>query len=63
MTKHVALSRGIAPTNPNLRNDSLRGVFENLGYANVKTVISSGNLVFERPSRNARTLEETIEKN
>lgn len=58
---YVALLRGIAPTNPNMRNDKLRSVFENLGFINVKTVISSGNVVFESPSRSAKNLEETIE--
>jgi uncharacterized protein (DUF1697 family) len=62
MTKYVALLRGIAPTNPNMRNDKLRGVFENLGFENVKTVISSGNVVFESPVRSAKKLEEKIEK-
>jgi uncharacterized protein (DUF1697 family) len=62
MTKYVALLRGIAPLNPNMRNDKLRGVFEELGFVNIKTVISSGNVVFESPSRNAKRLEEIIEK-
>jgi uncharacterized protein (DUF1697 family) len=62
MSKYVALLRGIAPSNPNMRNDKLRGVFEKLGFTNVITVISSGNVVFESPSRNAKKLEETIEK-
>jgi uncharacterized protein (DUF1697 family) len=62
MAKYVALLRGIAPTNPNMRNDKLRGVFEKLGFENVKTVISSGNVVFESPSRSIRKLEERIEK-
>jgi uncharacterized protein (DUF1697 family) len=44
-----------------MRNDKLRGVFENLGFENVKTVISSGNVIFESPSRSAKKLEETIE--
>jgi uncharacterized protein (DUF1697 family) len=48
--------------NPNMRNERLRGVFENLGFANVKTVISSGNVVFDSPSRSAKKLEDTIEK-
>ena len=61
MTKYVALLRGIAPTNPNMRNDKLRGLFEKLRFENVKTVISSGNVVFESPSRSMRKLEETIE--
>lgn len=62
MTKYVALLRGIAPLNPNMRNEKLRGVFEKLGFANVKTVISSGNVVFESPSRSVRKLEGSIEK-
>jgi uncharacterized protein (DUF1697 family) len=62
MTQYVALLRGIAPTNPNMRNDKLRGVFERLGFTNVRTVISSGNVLFESPSRSARKLEDTIEK-
>lgn len=62
MTKYVALLRGIGPGNPNMRNDKLRGFFEKLGFANVQTVISSGNVVFESASRNIKKLEETIEK-
>ena len=61
MAKYVALLRGIAPLNPNMRNDKLRSVFENLGFENVKTVISSGNVIFESPSRSVKKLEETIE--
>jgi uncharacterized protein (DUF1697 family) len=61
MTKYLALLRGIAPTNPNMRNDKLRGVFEKLGFKNVKTVISSGNVVFESPSRSVKKLQESIE--
>lgn len=61
MTKYVALLRGIAPTNPNMRNDRLRSVFEKLGFEKVKTVISSGNVIFESPSRSIKALEERIE--
>jgi uncharacterized protein (DUF1697 family) len=62
MTKYVALLRGIAPLNPNMRNDKLRGVFEKLGFVNIKTVISSGNVIFESPSGTSKRLEEIIEK-
>jgi uncharacterized protein (DUF1697 family) len=62
MTRYVALLRGIAPMNPNMRNDKLRGVFEKLGFENVKTVISSGNVIFDSPSRSIKKLEEEIEK-
>lgn len=62
MTRYVALLRGIAPTNPNMRNDKLRGVFEKLGFENVKTVISSGNVIFESRSGSIRKLEDRIEQ-
>lgn len=62
MTKYVALLRGIGPSNPNMRNEKLRGVFENLGFQNVQTVISSGNVLFETKSRNVKELEAIIEK-
>lgn len=62
MKKYVALLRGIAPSNPSMRNDKLRRVFEKLGFANVQTVISSGNVLFESSSKNVRRLEATIEK-
>ena len=43
---HVALLRGIAPADPATRNDRLRGAFTALGFSDVRTVISSGNVVF-----------------
>lgn len=61
MTAYVALLRGIAPTNPLMRNAELRKVFEALSFTNVRTVISSGNVLFETPSRSPAKLESTIE--
>jgi uncharacterized protein (DUF1697 family) len=62
MTNYVALLRGIGPGNPSMRNEKLRAVFEDLGFSKVKTVISSGNVIFESPSRKVRELESAIEK-
>ncbi len=62
MARYVALLRGISPTNPNMRNEKLRGVFEGLGFTKVETVISSGNVIFESSSESAKALEGTIEK-
>ncbi|HUS26368.1 MAG TPA: DUF1697 domain-containing protein [Nevskiaceae bacterium] len=62
MPNYVALLRGIAPSNPNMRNDKLRGFFENLGFTNVQTVISSGNVLFETPRTDMPALEAMIEK-
>lgn len=59
--KFVALLRGIMPMNPNMRNEKLRGVLEELGLAGVQTVISSGNVLFESEETDSRKLEDLIE--
>lgn len=61
-TKYVALLRGIGPLNPNMKGEKLKALFLGLGFKNVKTVIASGNVVFESRSKNATLLEEKIEK-
>lgn len=58
---YVALLRGISPTSPNMRNEKLRAVFKSLGFKNVRTVISSGNVLFESGSKNTARLELSIE--
>jgi uncharacterized protein (DUF1697 family) len=60
--KYVALLRGIGPTNPNMRNEKLAGVFKKLGFKNVKPVISTGNIIFESSSRNVSALEAKLEE-
>ncbi len=60
--KYVALLRGIGPSNPNMRNEKLREVFQKLGFQNVQTVISTGNVLFESPSRGVKALEAAIEE-
>lgn len=59
--RYVALLRGIAPTNPNHRNEKLRGVLESLGLAQVTSVITSGNVVFDADPGTAAELEAMIE--
>ena len=49
MDTFVALIRGIGPGDPRKSNESLRGVLEELGYEDVRSVISSGNVVFSAP--------------
>lgn len=62
MTKYVALLRGIGPSNPNMRNEKLRGVFRDLGFEDVQTVISSGNVLFKTQARNVEEIEAIIEE-
>lgn len=62
MTSYVALLRGIGPLNPNMRNEKLRDFFESLGFKNVRSVISTGNILFETNSSDSSKLETKIEK-
>ena len=62
MPKYAAFLRGIGPSNPNMRQEKLKSFFESLGFANVRAVISSGNVIFESRSKNIPDLEQKIEK-
>ena len=56
MPRYVALLRGVSPVNA--RMPQLKCCFEEAGFTNVKTVLSSGNVIFD-----ARTAPEaSIEK-
>jgi uncharacterized protein (DUF1697 family) len=61
VTAYVALLRGIAPSNPKMRNAELRRVFEEVELEDVRTVISSGNVVFSSSERSKVALESRIE--
>ena len=45
-----------------MRNEKLRAFFEDLGFGNVRTVISTGNVLFESDSSAVRAMETTIEE-
>jgi uncharacterized protein (DUF1697 family) len=62
MTKYVALLRGVMPTNPNMKSDKLKAFFNELGFNNVQTVITSGNVIFESSENNVALLETRIEE-
>lgn len=61
MTNYAAFLRGIGPGNPNMRNDKLCGVLEGLGFTNVQSVISSGNVLFSSPETDTAALEARLE--
>ncbi|HLS25999.1 MAG TPA: DUF1697 domain-containing protein [Beutenbergiaceae bacterium] len=62
MTRYCALLRGIGPSDPNMRNDRLRGAFETLGFTEVGSVLSSGNIVFrDSTGEPAEVLEQRIQ--
>ena len=59
--EYAALLRGIAPSNPNMRNVKLREVLERLGFDNVETVILSGNVLFDADSSDVEAIEAKIQ--
>lgn len=63
MVTYIAFLRGInSGLNPTIKMDVLRKVFEGLGFQNVKTVIASGNLIFDTEATKENELEKTIEE-
>ncbi|BAW05158.1 DUF1697 domain-containing protein [Nocardia seriolae] len=62
MHSYAAFLRGIMPSNPNMRGEKLRGVFEGLGFEKVSTLLSSGNVVFQTRESNVPALESKIQQ-
>ena len=55
MPRFVAFLRGVSPGNA--RMPELQRCFESAGFANVRTVLSSGNVVFDARAAREATLE------
>ena len=63
MSRFIAFLRAInIAGGRTVKMESLRQVFESLGFSGVATFIASGNVVFETTTKNTRTLERKIEK-
>jgi uncharacterized protein (DUF1697 family) len=63
MARYFALLRAInAGKGHTTKMGSLRQLFESLGFSNVATFATSGNIVFETKARNAKLLRRKIEK-
>ena len=63
MTTYVALLRGInVGGNKMVAMAALRTAFAELGFADVKTLLQSGNVVFTGAAKPAAVLEATLEK-
>jgi len=60
MPKYAALLRGVSPMN--CRMPELKSALEQAGFAEVKTVISSGNAVFSARAASETTLEKRCEE-
>lgn len=60
MRRYVALLRGVSPMNAKM--PALKNCFERAGFEDVKTVLSSGNVVFSSRARTSVTaLEAKVE--
>ena len=59
MPRYVAFLRGVSPLNAKM--PELRRCFEEAGFANVTTVLSSGNVVFDARSALEASLERRAE--
>ncbi len=60
MSRYVAFLRGVSPMNA--RMPELKRCFEAAGFSEVKTLLSSGNVVFNAPSSSLASLERRAEK-
>ncbi|MFD4368252.1 DUF1697 domain-containing protein [Rhodococcus sp. NPDC058521] len=61
MTRYTALLRGINVGGINIKMADLRNVFSELGFTEVRTVLASGNVLFEAAASDTRQLKATIE--
>jgi len=59
MTRYVALLRGVSPLNAKM--PALKRCFEEAGFANVRTLLSSGNVAFDARSAAGSALERRAE--
>jgi len=59
MPRYAAFLRGVMPTNAKM--PELRRCFERVGFTEVKTVLSSGNVVFGARASSLAALERKIE--
>ena len=60
MHRYVAFLRGVSPMNAKMAD--LKTCFESAGYTNVRTVLASGNVVFDSAAKSDRILASAIER-
>jgi len=62
LTAYAAFLRGINNLGQKpVKMDELKKAFESLGFKNVKTLLASGNVVFDSPNSSPSVLTKTIE--
>ncbi|MEX1247143.1 MAG: DUF1697 domain-containing protein [Anaerolineales bacterium] len=61
MTRYIAFLRGINLGGRTIKMDALRKVFEEQGFTGVKTLLASGNVIFETDAAGADKVRAKIE--
>lgn len=61
-TQFVAFLRGINVGGHIVKMDVLKSAFESLGFANVQTVLASGNVVFEADEVDISAIEDKLQE-
>ena len=61
MTQYLALLRGINLGKRRIKMADLRAAFESWGHSNVRTLLASGNVVFESTEKDPDKVRKTIE--
>jgi uncharacterized protein (DUF1697 family) len=61
MSVHIALLRAVNVGGRKLAMAELKGMFEFLGFTNVRTILQSGNVVFGAGARTGAALESFLE--
>src|ERR1700737_4190075 len=59
MTRYAAFLRGVSPMNAKMPD--LKQAFEAAGFTDVRTLLSSGNVVFTAPAASEATLQRKAE--
>lgn len=59
MPRYIAFLRGVSPMNAKM--PELKGCFEEAGFGNVRTLLSSGNVAFDSPKRSELALARKAE--
>ncbi|MCA9742930.1 MAG: DUF1697 domain-containing protein [Deferribacteres bacterium] len=62
MIKFIAFLRGINVGGVNIKMAELKAAFEKIGFGNVRTLLASGNVLFDAPTASESELVEKIEQ-
>jgi uncharacterized protein (DUF1697 family) len=61
MPTYIAFLRAINVGSHVVKMDTLRKLFEGMGFSNVETFIASGNVIFDSKSKDIKAMEKKIE--